>query len=260
MVPLHSNHNHTHPPSASASGSDSASNQNTSTIPSIYIRLGLDMPLPPNPPADPKSANGVGSNDEALSGANSVKCDNAGTHMANANGSPGVRKPGTSTFASVVSSFSSNMARSPLPSTSTAPNTHQQREQAQAQAQSASAAPEALSEFLGTNGDHIVIAQTTDAASAATSLPPTSVSDYIDAQDGDDVNHDHEDDDSSDIEIYLNTLGLHDSAARMHVLSSAGKCHFLLLDLFDVVAFDSELCSTLTFILQDAWSCLPSLF
>jgi len=258
MVPLHSNHNHTHPPSASASGSDFASNQNTSTIPSSYIRLGLDMPLPPIPLADPKSTNSVGANDEALGGANSVKCDSAGTHMANANGSPGVRKPGTSTFASVVSSFSSNMARSPLPSTSTVPNTHQQREQAQAQ--SVSAAPQALSEFLGTNDDHIVIAQTTDAALAATSLPPTPVSDYTDAQDGDDVNHGHEDDDSSDIEIYLNTLGLHDSAARMHVLSSAGKCHFLLLDLFDVVAFDSELCSTLTFIPQDAWSCPPSLF
>jgi hypothetical protein len=40
-----------------------------------------------------------------------------------------------------------------------------------------------------------------------------------------DLEHDNdfEGSESSDVEIYLDTLGLHDSAARMHVLVSAGK-------------------------------------
>ena len=40
-----------------------------------------------------------------------------------------------------------------------------------------------------------------------------------------DLEHDNdfEGSESSDVEIYLDTLGLHDSAARMHVLVSTGK-------------------------------------
>ncbi|KAF8157125.1 hypothetical protein B0H34DRAFT_798437 [Crassisporium funariophilum] len=39
---------------------------------------------------------------------------------------------------------------------------------------------------------------------------------------GADDDAEHEDSESSDVEIYLNTLGLHDSASRMHVLVSGG--------------------------------------
>lgn len=236
------NHNHT-PTVTQAHTSFShlspTSTHNSCTSSDISDRL--NMPLPPTPPAEQTKRGTSGEPPTATAAAK-----------------PGAAKFGTSptapSFAAVVSSSSTAAtARSPLhtmsfsPSISSAQHHHQDHQQKQEHAQS-SANPvssthistatmddaqahvrSASGSFSNSSKYHSPLANSPSSANTS----QDSSSKHSAADSGNtgasmasrDLEHDNdfEGSESSDVEIYLDTLGLHDSAARMHVLVSTGK-------------------------------------
>lgn len=225
MPPLHSNHNLTPSHSTFGAASDSPShNHNLSTITSNHISIRLAMPPLPSPSTDSSSNNRSGRSataGEALKEAIDDHRDAGGTLSSNARAAPGASQHETPSFVSAELTSNGNTAQSPF-SSSLAKPTSQRQEQEHAHFASVSS--------KGAFGGNIATLQTIDASSIlATTIPTSPASDYADAQEGDD--NKHEDSDSSDVEIYLNPLALHDSAARMHIhaSSTSGKCHFLFI-------------------------------
>lgn len=239
------NHNHT-PTVTHAHNSFShlspTSTHNSCTSSDISDRL--NMPLPPTPPAE------------------QAKRGTSGEPPTTTAAKPGAAKFGASptapSFAAVVSSSTAASARSPLhtmsfsPSISSAQHNqdHQQKqEHAQSSANPVSSThipPTATStidagydaqahvrsasgSFSNSSKYHSPLANSPSSANTShdsSGKHSAADSGNTGASDGRrDLEHDNdfEGSESSDVEIYLDTLGLHDSAARMHVLVSTGK-------------------------------------
>lgn len=182
------------------------------------------MPPLPSPSTDSSSNNRSGSfatTGEALREAINDHREAVETLSSSTRIPSGASQHEPPTFVSAESTSSGNTAQSPF-SASLAKPTSQRQEQEQAHFASASS--------KGAFGGNIATLQTIDASSmSATTIPTSPASNYADAQEGDD--NKQEDSDSSDVEIYLNPLALHDSAARMHIhaSSTSSKCHFIFI-------------------------------
>jgi hypothetical protein len=260
------NHNHTPtvPHAALNPFSPPTSTHNSCTSSDISDRL--NMPLPPTPPAEQQPSAAKLSDGTAKRGISTSGKPTATTPTKTRAAKFGASQTAPSFAAVVSSSTMASPARSPLPTMSFSPpissaQQHQKQEHAQSSANPVSSthittstvtvtsAIDAVSNaqahtrsgsgsLSNSSRYHSPLASTPSSANASRDSSGTHSATDADAaipdDSGQDLEHDNdfEGSESSDVEIYLNTLGLHDSAARMHVLVSTGKRHIPPASLF----------------------------
>lgn len=236
------NHNHTRtalqgrsPAPRSSSRAPHTTHRNNTTA------HRLDMHTPQTPPAEERSPRAAPLNGSAPS-------EHPATPSANSPPTPAPSKfsvsPSAPSFAAIVSASpaSRGAAKSPLAAHA------QKHEHAHAQVQSLAADAQPPLEHtstrpIGENGASAsgdtspsagvaeVRSSHTQPPSPAARCPPENpaVPKAVTGDDDPAHENDGEDSESSDVEIYLTTLGLHDSAARMHVFGGPGKRFISLL-------------------------------